>query len=301
MIRRSPRRSWLPLVLFIVGLLILVFHEAGYLSPVENALHYVFDPLQRVTSGLVRSTGDMFHTVREVRELRAELETLRSRVDTLTAENIRLQEYEAEVQQLRSLLNFVSDYPISAFVGADVVGREACDQFPCGDVVGADPNPYLRYVTINVGAQQGVEKGMPVVSGGAMLAGRVVQVGPRTAQVQLLSDGDSAVASLLKLSRVTGLVVGQPDGTLRMEYIPQDEEVNEGDIVLTSGLGGVLPKGLIVGQVTEVQQMDYELFQAAVLRPALDFSRLETLLVITDFEPVPTDEATPEPPMPESE
>jgi rod shape-determining protein MreC len=287
--RESPRRSWLPLVLLVLGLLILVFGEAGYLTPVETALHYVLDPLQRIFSRVATGTGDLFQTVREVRELRTRVEELQTQVDALMVENVRLREYEAEVQQLRALLNFTSEYPISASVGAEVVGQEA-------EVVGTDTNPYLRYVTINVGALQGVEVGMPVVSNGPGLVGRVAQVGPRAAQVQLLSDSDSAVAALLQTSRVTGLVEGQPDGTLRMEYLPQEETISVGDIVLTSGLGGFIPKGLVVGQVTEVQQMDYALFQAAVVRPAVDFSRLELVSVLTSFEQVPLEEPPAEEP-----
>ena len=288
--RESPRRSWLPLTLLVLGLLLLVFHESGYLVPVENALHYVLDPLQRAFSRVMVVTGDLFQTVGAVRELGARVEELQAQVDALTVENVRLREYEAEVQQLRALLNFASEYPISAPLGADVIGREGCATFPCGEVVGVEPNPYLRYVTINVGALQGVETGMPVVSGGAVLVGRIAQVGPRTAKVQLLADPDSAVAALLQTSRVTGLVVGQPDGTLRMEYIPQEESVDVGDIVLSSGLGGFVPKGLVIGQVTEVQQMDYALFQTAIVRPAVDLSRVELVLVITAFEQIPSEE-----------
>ena len=288
--RESPRRSWLPLVLIVLGLLLLVFHESGILAPVEGALRYVLDPLQRAFSRVTVGIGSLFQTVGEVRELRARVEELQAQVDALTVENVRLREYEAEVQQLRALLNFVSEYPISASLGAEVISREACDTFPCGDVVGVEPNPYLRYVTINVGSLQGVETGMPAVSGGAGLIGRVAQVGPRTAEVQLLTDTDSAVAALLQTSRVTGLVVGQPDGTLRMEYIPQEQHIDVGDIVLTSGLGGFMPKGLVIGQVTEVLQMDYALFQSAVVRPAIDLSRLELVLVITAFEQIPLEE-----------
>ena len=288
--RESPRRSWLPLVLIVLGLLLLVFHESGILAPVEGALRYVLDPLQRVFSRVTVGIGGLFQTVGEVRELRARTDELQAQVDALTVENVRLREYEAEVQQLRALLNFVSEYPISASLGAEVISREACGTFPCGDVVGVEPNPYLRYVTINVGSLQGVETGMPVVSGGAGLIGRVAQVGPRTAEVQLLTDTDSAVAALLQTSRVTGLVVGQPDGTLRMEYIPQEQNIDVGDIVLTSGLGGFMPKGLVIGQVTEVLQMDYALFQSAVVRPAIDLSRLELVLVITAFEQIPLEE-----------
>jgi rod shape-determining protein MreC len=294
--RESPRRSWRPLVLFVLGLLLLVFHESGYLTPVENALHYVLDPLQRAFSRVMVDVGGVFQTVGQVRELGARVDELQTQVDALTVENVRLREYEAEVQQLRALLNFASEYPISVPLGADVIGQEACDTFPCGEVVGTEPNPYLRYVTINVGTLQGVEIGMPAVSGGAVLVGRIAQVGPRTAQVELLTDPDSSVAALLQTSRVTGLVVGQPDGTLRMEYIPQEENIDVGDIVLTSGLGGVMPKGLVIGQVTEVQKLDYALFQTAIVRPAIDFSRLELVLVITAFEQIPLEEPLPEEP-----
>ncbi|OQY16807.1 MAG: rod shape-determining protein MreC [Anaerolineaceae bacterium 4572_32.2] len=288
--KQSPQRSWLPLVLLVIGLLLLVFHESGYLAPAENVLHYVLDPLQRVFSSMVESTGDVFQTVREVRKLRIQVEELQAQTDALTVENVRLREYEAEVQQLRALLNFTGEYPISAFLGAEVVGQEACDTFPCGKVLSTDPNPYLRYVTINVGARQGVKVGMPVVSSGAGLVGRIAQVNPRTAKVKLLTDADSQVAALLQTSRVSGLVVGQPDGTLLMQYIPQEDSIGDDEIVLTSGLGGTLPKGLVIGQVTKVLQEDYELFQAAIVRPAVDLSRLELVLVITAFEQIPIEE-----------
>ena len=293
-IRRQGERSWLPLVLLIVGLLLLVFHESGLLAPVERATHYVLDPLQRLFSNTIESTGGIFRTVREVRDLRAEVEELRAQVDALEVENVRLREYEAEARQLRTLLNFASDFPISTYLGAEVVSREACDEYPCGDTVGLEPNPYLRFVTINVGAQQGAEVGMSVVSGGAGLVGRISEVGPRTAKVRLLTDPDSAVAALLQTTRGTGLLVGQPDGSLQLKYIPQEEEVRVGDVVLTSGLGGLMPKALVIGQVTEVQQKEYETFQTATVRPAVDFSRLELALVITGFEQVPLEEAASE-------
>ena len=132
---------------------------------------------------------------------------------------------------------------------------------------------------------------MSVVSGGAGLVGRISEVGPRTAKVRLLTDTESAVAALLQTTRGTGLVIGEPDGSLRMKFIPQEEEVSVGDIVLTSGLGGLMPKGLVIGQVTEVQQKMYETFQTATVRPAVDFARLELALVLTGFEEVPLEEA----------
>jgi rod shape-determining protein MreC len=286
--RASPVRPWLPLALVVLALLLLVFSEAGTLGPVTNAFHYLLDPLLRVASGGLQSTGSLFQSVRDVRELQAEVDRLRAQVDSLTIENVRLREYEAEVQQLRDLLGFVSDHQFVAPLGADIVSRDACETYPCGEVVGTDPNPYLRIVTINVGTQQGVAVGMPVVSSGAALVGRIIEAGPRTAKLQLIVDANSAVAALIQSSRATGLVVGQPDGSLRMDYVPQgeDEVAAVGDIVLTSGLGGVVPKGLVVGQVAEVARADYELFEPILVRPAVDFSRLEVVLVLTGFEQV---------------
>lgn len=298
--KQSSRRPWLPLVLVIIGLFLLVLREVGYLSPVESVFGYVLDPLQRLFAGLTTDVGNLFQSVREARELRAEVDELQAEADTLAVENIRLKEYKAEVEQLRAMLSFVSEYPVVAYVGADVVGRDVCEAFPCGEVIGVDPNPYLRYITINVGSRHGVEQGDPVVGAGAGLVGRVAEVGPRTSKVQLLTDSDSSVAVLLQTSRVTGLVVGQPDGTLRVKYIPQDEEIEVGDIVLTSGLGGVMPKGLVVGEVTEVQGEDYELHQEAIVEPTVDFRRLELVLVITEFRPIPLDEESPPEATPEA-
>lgn len=290
--RASPVRPWLALGLVVLALLLLVFSEAGTLGPLTTAFHYVLDPLLRVASGGVESTGNLFQMVRDVRDLRAQVDDLQAQVDALTIENVRLREYEAEVQQLRDLLGFVGDHEFVAPLGADVVSRDACETFPCGDVVGADPNPYLRNITINVGTRQGVAVGMPVVSSGAALVGRVVEADPRSAKVQLIIDANSAVAALLQNSRATGLIVGQPDGSLRMDYVTQgeDEIVAVGDIVLTSGLGGVMPKGLVIGQVADVERADYQLFEPIIVRPAVDFSRLEVVLVLTGLERIPVED-----------
>ncbi|HEC35356.1 MAG TPA: rod shape-determining protein MreC, partial [Anaerolineae bacterium] len=107
---------------------------------------------------------------------------------------------------------------------------------------------------------------------------------------QLLSDPSSGVVALLQQSRASGLVRGQPDGSLRMVYIPHEDEVQVGDIVLTSGLGGVLPRGLVVGQVAEVQRQDFALHQEAVVRPAVDYRRVELVLIVVSFQPLVQEE-----------
>ncbi len=283
--RRSSWRSWLPLFFIVVAVLLLALHETRALLPVENALQTVVAPLQRGVARFFSGLGDAFTGVREARELRAEVETLRSQVDALTAENIRLREHEAAEVQLRAMLNFAAANPTWTFVGADVVGRSTCINAPCADVVGTEPNPYLRYLSINAGSADGVARGMPVVTGGSVLIGRIAEVNVHTSKVQLLNDSLSNVASILQQSRAVGLVTGQPDGSLRMVYVPHEDEITVGDFVLTSGLGGALPRGLVVGQVAEVIRQDVALFQEAVIRPAVDYQRVELVLVITHFQP----------------
>lgn len=125
---------------------------------------------------------------------------------------------------------------------------------------------------------------MPVITDRG-LVGRVTAVGPNVAQVLMLIDPASSVNALIQNSRVTGLVRGNIDGTLTMERIPPNEKVNPGDIVLTSGLGGNFPDKLVIGQVTEVLKRDQDMFQTARIRPTVDFGKLETMLILTSFEP----------------
>jgi len=292
-VRRSAWRSYLPFLFVLVTITLLVLNEAGLLGPFESALQYVVAPLQRGVATFVEGTGTLFRGLQDVRELQEQVELLRQQVDALTIENIRLQEFEAEASQLRALLNFSAQNPTYAVLGADVVGREACADAPCAEVIGAEPNPYLRYLSVNAGSEEGVAVGMPVVTGGAVLVGRAAEVGPHTTRIQLLTDVGSAVAVRLQHSRATGLVVGQPDGSLRMIYIPQEDEIQVGDIALTSGLAGFLPRGLVLGQVTEVYRLDVELFQEAVVRPAVDYRALELVLFVTSFQPMVEEEPEP--------
>jgi rod shape-determining protein MreC len=286
-VRRTTWRSWVPFLLLVFAITLLVLHESGVIAPLENNLQFVTTPLQRATSRFTERLGDLFTTMRDVQELEEEVEALRRERDALLSDNIRLQQYEATTVQLRELLNFQEGNPTWAFLGADVVGQ--------GEVIGQEPNPYLRYLTINVGAEEGVDMGMPVIAGGAVLIGRIAEVGPHTAKVQLLSDTASSVAVRLQESRTTGLVVGQPDASLRMVYIPQTEEVQLEEVVFTSGLGGSMPRGLVIGQVAELIQRDFAFDQEAVIRPAIDYHQVEMVLIITSFQPLVEEEATEEP------
>lgn len=283
-------RPWLPYTLLAIALLLLILHEAGALGPFENLLGLVVAPVERGLSGLITGVGNLFQTTRDVRVLQQQVDELQSANDTLRIENIRLREqYVAENQQLRELLDFKSENPTYSLVGADIVERGS-DIFPRSKVVGEDTNPYLRYFIINVGSRDGVAVGMPVVTSGAAMVGRIAQVTPHLSYVQLLNDPSSTVAALFQGSRISGMVAGREDGSLVMTGILPDEEIMENEIAITSGVGGLLPRGLLLGQVEDVSYQEAALFQEVLLRPVLDFRRLEVVVVITDFNRPPVEE-----------
>jgi rod shape-determining protein MreC len=281
---RGRSRGWLVPILVLLAIALLVLHESGAIKPLEDLVQVVTDPVLRALSGLFDGLGDTFAFVRDTRELREENERLRRENDALLTENVRLKEIEAENVTLRALLTFTQENPTLKTHAAAIIGR--------------DPSPYRQFVTINAGSSEGLAAGMPVITAGSALVGRVSEVGLASSKVQLIIDSTSAVNVRIQSSRVTGLAEGQSDGSLLMTQVPLDATVNLGDIVLTSGLGGNLPRSLVVGQVTEVIKRDIDLFQSARLRAATDFNRLELVLVITNFEPLPVEpeiEATPTP------
>jgi rod shape-determining protein MreC len=289
--RPTDNRPWIFFLLLGLTILILALHETGQLELLEDLLSLVTGPIQRTLSGAVEGVGDMFSSVGDARDLQAQVEELKTIANDLAAQSVRLKEIEAENAQLREMLNFVLANPsLYSYVGGDVIGQSGLIEV---EVIGQDPNPHVFYVIINRGAQDGLEIGMPVIAGGGSLVGRIAEVHPRWAKVQLLIDPGSRINGIVQGSRAAGLIAGQPDGSLSIEQIPQSEQINVGDNVVTSGRGGLLPKGLIVGQVAAVEQRDIDLYQRATLRPAVDFRRLEMVLVITDFEPIPLDETPP--------
>ncbi len=290
--RPADRRPWTFFLLLGLTILILALHETGQLKLAEDLLSLVTGPIQRSLSGVADGVRETFTSVGDVRELQAQVEELQRAANDLAAQNVHQKEIEVENAQLRELLNFVSANPsLRGYVGGDVIGQSL---LVGGEVIGQDPNPYISYVIINRGDSDGLAKGMSVVTGGGRLVGRVAEVHPRWAKVQLLNDPRSQINAVVQVSRVTGLAAGQPDGSLVLEQISQSEQVNVGDTVVTSGRGGLTPKGLIIGRVASIEQHDIDPYQRAVLHPAVDFERLEVVLIVTDFEPVPLEEELPE-------
>jgi rod shape-determining protein MreC len=271
-----PRTNWPSYAVMAIVLAVgLVLSQLGYLQPVRDVARTLFAPLQIVMSNITIGVGKSAISLRDVQLLRQRSVQLQAEVNRLSVENARLVEVEQENLQLRQLLNFTRNNPQYDYRAAAVVGQK----------IGEDTSNLLFSIFIDVGARDGVAPGMPVVTDRG-LVGRVTRVGPNVAEVLLLIDPANVVNGRVLNSRVTGIVRGSVDAGLVMERIPQGEAVHQGDIVVTSGLGGNFPDKLVIGQVTEVSQRDSDMFQTAHIRPTVDFGRVETVLVITTFAPL---------------
>ena len=144
---------------------------------------------------------------------------------------------------------------------------------------------FLKYVIINRGSDDGLRRGLPVVTYQG-LVGRVAAVTAGAARVQLITDPASHINVRIQPSQAEAVIIGQMTGDVTLENIPQDASVQTGDLILTSGLGGNYPPNIIIGQITGVRKRDYDLFQTASVQLVVDFSHLEIVLVIINFNPV---------------
>jgi rod shape-determining protein MreC len=259
------------LVLVIVGLVLLAL--GGYLNPVSRIVLKPFITAQTWVA-------TRFQAVQDFLTAPADLARLRQRNTDLEAENSRLQIQVIELQQqlqeaqvLSALLNYVQERSENRYVAATVIGF--------------DPSPFMKYVLINRGSDDGLRRGMPVVTNQGLI-GQIAAVTPNGARVQLITDPASVVNVRLQQADAEGLLTGQLTGEVSVEKIPQSASVQVGDVVVTSGLGGNYPPNLVIGQVTSVRKRDFDLFQSAALQPSADFSSLEIVLIIVNFQPIDT-------------
>ncbi len=262
-------------LMIVVG---LVLDELGALTPMKGLFLQLTTPVQRLLDGITERVIGASHTLRDLRDLRERNRELESLVDQLMIENVRLKEVEAQNEDLRRKLRFAEVNPQYILKAAQVRGK----------VIGSEPNNFMAVLILDVGRRDGIRKGMPVVTERG-LVGHIRSVGPNWAKVLLIVDPSSSVAALIQSSRASGVVSGHLGRELTMDYIPQGESVSVGDVVLTSGMGGHYPPSLVIGQVVEVQRHDVDTFQRAVVHPSVDFGKLETVLIITTFEPVDID------------
>jgi rod shape-determining protein MreC len=257
------------LALVVVGILALAL--GGYLGP---AFRVLSTPLIAAQRFLATRYLAIYQSVRSPQDMAA----LRQRNALLEAENSRLQAEVIQLQQqlkdtdvLYALLKFAQNRPSDTYVAAAVIGK--------------DPSPFLRYIIIDKGSDDGLKHGMPVVTAQG-LVGRIDAVIANAARVQLVNDPGSAVNVMVSSSRTEAILAGSVTGDVQLEMVPLDVTIKPGEVILTSALGGTYPAGILVGQVVGVRRVETELFQTASVQPSVDYNNLRDVLVVTNFSPV---------------
>jgi len=269
--RKGSFKNWQPIVigLAITGVIILAI--SGLLGKIIDTAASPLVDAQTWLSKRIQAVEDFLTVPRDVTVLQQENSDLKNEVSQLQAEILILKQQVSETDILYALLDFARTRPENKYIAASVIGR--------------DPSPFLNYVIIDHGSDNGIFKGMPVVTQQG-LVGRIDAVTATAARVQLITDPGSLVNVGLEDAKIDAQVSGSISGDLTLEMVNLDANVNQGDLVLTSGLGGSFPPDILIGQVLTISKPENSLFQQATIQPVVDFSNLRAVLIITNFKPV---------------
>jgi len=245
-----------------------VRHDTAVVTFTRQALLLVVSPFIKITAATIHGVTSTWQDYVDLRTLREENKRLQLEVSTLKRRLDQLQEQALETQRLQRLLA-MRDSSQAEFLTARVVGKDATNWF--------------KTILLDRGSMEGVRRNQPALAPNG-LVGRVVEVTPASARVQLLTDPVSAVGGLIQRTRVTGIVSGNLGAGARVRYLPLMADVAVGDEVVTSGMGGLFPKGIPIGRIATVERKSGALFQEATLTPGVDLSRLEEVLILKGLE-----------------
>ena len=227
--------------------------------PIQKAVSWPIDSMRNAWSNYLALVG-----------VRAENERLRSEKAWLEEQNLQLREALVAGGRLERIAAMRDDFEVP-MLPTELVGR--------------DVSPWFHSVLLDRGRSDGVRSGMPVISDDG-LVGLVVATSYTAAKTKLLLDRQTAIDGTVQRSRARGIVRGRGGDELEFEFVARGGDVQVGDLVITSGLGGVYPKGLLIGEVTRVSELGSKLLRTAALSPAVDFGRLEHAFVMLRRGPV---------------
>jgi rod shape-determining protein MreC len=222
-----------------------------------------FSEVQRGTMAVIDGARGMWSGYVALQQVQVENEALKQELQTL---QVRLQQERAEAQRTDNLRQLLE---LRERAQLDTVAAE---------VIAGPATPDFQTVTIDKGSSERLATDMAVISP-AGVVGRLILPSRRASKVQLLIDANAAAGAMIERTRVQGVVMGVGDGTLRMQYVPGTADVKTGDLVVTSGIDGIYPKGFVIGTIEHTDRGDGAYYEI-VVRPAVDFARLEEVLIV---------------------
>ena len=247
-------------------LLLLTLQTRGYGSMARDFFAVVTTPIQTGLAKASRATFGLWSTYLDWKNVRAENRRLREEVQELRVRGLRVSEIEDENRRLRQLLTLQENLPLTTLSG-EIIAREW--------------GGWIRSLTVNRGRGDNVPRLTAVISPNGLI-GRVVDVRPGASIVQVLTDPASTVGAHVLRTRTPGIVEGDPRGTLRFKFMARDgASIQSGDILVTAGQGGLFPRGIPIGTVRAIDNRGAALFHYAELAPAVDFARVDEVLLVT--------------------
>jgi rod shape-determining protein MreC len=230
----------------------------------ERGVLNLMSPANSVIAGVNRGVAGIWKDYLDLVDVRKENKLLRHNVRVLNARVIECGEALRANERLIKLLDMKSSLQIPSLAAS---------------VIGEDASPWFKTIMINRGEADGLKEGMPVVAADGII-GQLVKVVAGSSRVLIITDHASGVAAIIQRSRARGVVRGKGDGTCSLEFSMASEDVKVGDTVITSGIGGIFPKGLKIGEVSMVKKGEYGIFQTVEVRPSVNLARLEEVLVL---------------------
>ena len=287
---KSPSKRSLIVLFIIISIICILFFAAigRFNAPLANSIVVnVLAPFQSVTSAVSSKCNDFRNYVYDVFYVYDQNRELKAQNDDLKLKVARTSELEAENANLRQLLNYKKANLQFDLLPAKVIGRDSAT--------------WSSHIIINRGTDDGVQKNMTVITPDG-LVGNIHEAYASYSEVELITDPRSAVGSIVQRanSRVAGIVKGSADSNsaINMTNIPQNANIVEGDTIITSGFGGIYPKGIPIGSVAAIKNDSGGLLQYATLYPCVDFQKLENVAVIINHREVAQPAATPAPTAP---
>ena len=271
---RTEARALLAALLVVALIITTVYYregDQGALHTVRRGVHAVTAPVAMVGEWLttpIRWTDDW---IAGLTVTRTEIDGLREQNLELRQNVIELEEHRLENERLKSMVGFIDARELDA-LGSRVIGRPV--------------NAWEGVITIDRGTADGVEIGMPVLAPQGLL-GQTVNVTEHSAKVRLITDQRSGVSAIIQSNRAEGIVGGSIQGDLSMDYVSREATVVVGDVVITSGMGGVYPKGLLIGEVEDIQVNENDLFQRIFVRPTAEVEGIEEVIILVGVAMTP--------------
>ena len=286
---QPEKANFQPGLLVVLVVLALLVTTVWYREGDNGPIHHVRDGVQSVTAPVGAVGEFLTRPVRGAFRWVADLGVSRSQFAALQQDNAKLRNTVSSLEEqnlanarLQSLVSFAAATKLQA-LGAHVIGR---------------PTQWDRVITLDRGTADGIHEGMPVVgslgavpehateaSAAGGLIGQTMDVTAHSARVRLITDQNSGVAAMVQSNRTEGIVHGSIDGGLSLDFISHETTVKPGDVVITSGMGGIFPKGLLVGEVTKVANTPSSLYQDVSLSPSANLVSAEEVLVLVNANP----------------